>query len=343
MPDDSSKSEPVVQSTGALDFSLRSPRLDELEDVVYRYVRPNSLNTTSRIRGLDGRLSLHGQRDFGVFTVRYGADLTVRLHPVDRASDDRLAFIMAESGAGQVAIEGQEYAFTAEQGTIIPAGPETFVSYRNDCETLAVLLNRSKLADLCTKLLGREIEQPVEFDKQFSLESAAGQSWLRLVRYAADELSHPLSMTRQMPAAAQQLEQMMGSALLLGHSHNYSAALLQPQPAAAPYYVKRAEAYIEARFAEPLSLADIAAHAGVSARSLQNGFQTFRNMTPMAFLRLIRLRRAQEALLRADPALATVTQIALSCGFSHMGEFAGLYRRTFGEMPKQTLWRALSR
>jgi len=341
MADDSSKSKPLAQSDSAFDFSLRSPRLDEFEDLSCKYIAPHKLSPKSRAPDLDGQLGVHGQKNFGIFTIGYGAELTVQVYPI--TNDDRLVFLMAQGGAGQVKIEGQDYALTVEQGAVYTSGPEVFLRYGRDCETLAVILNRSKLADLCTKLLGREIEQPVEFDKQFSLESAAGQSWLRLVRYAADELSHPLSMTRQMPAAAQQLEQMMGSALLLGHSHNYSAALLQPQPAAAPYYVKRAEAYIEARFAEPLSLADIAAHAGVSARSLQNGFQTFRNMTPMAFLRLIRLRRAQEALLRADPALATVTQIALSCGFSHMGEFAGLYRRTFGETPKQTLWKALSR
>jgi transcriptional regulator GlxA family with amidase domain len=66
-------------------------------------------------------------------------------------------------------------------------------------------------------------------------------------------------------------------------------------------------------------------------------------MTPMAFLRLVRLRRAQEALLRADPASMTVTEIAISCGFGHMGEFASLHRRTFGETPKQALGKTVYR
>lgn len=124
---------------------------------------------------------------------------------------------------------------------------------------------------------------------------------------------------------------------LLTHNHNHSDALLRPQSPAAPYYVKRAEAYIEAHFAEPLSLADIAAQAGVSARSLQNGFQNFRHMTPMAFLRRVRLEHAHRALLMADPAFSSVTDIAIDCGFSHMGEFSALYKRAFGVTPRDTL------
>ncbi len=146
-------------------------------------------------------------------------------------------------------------------------------------------------------------------------------------------------MFRSMAAARQQLEQTVLTGFLLSHTHTYSDALLRPQSAAAPFYVRRAEAYIEAHFSEPLSLADIAAHAGVSARSLQNGFQNFRNMTPMGFLRSLKLKHAYEILLLSDPGTVTVTEIALRCGVSHIGEFATAYKRTFGETPRQTLRR----
>lgn len=169
---------------------------------------------------------------------------------------------------------------------------------------------------------------------------AGGHSWQRLVEYAAVELSNPLSLVRRLPAARQQLEQMVMTGFLLAHTHNHSSALLRPQSPAAPYYVRRAEAYMEEHFREPLSLADIAAHAGVGARSLQNGFQNFRHMTPMAFLRRLRLEHAHHNLLVADPAFTTVTDVAISCGFSHMGEFSALYKRTYGETPSQTLLRA---
>jgi transcriptional regulator GlxA family with amidase domain len=36
----------------------------------------------------------------------------------------------------------------------------------------------------------------------------------------------------------------------------------------------------------------------------------------------------------------TVTGIALECGFGNLGEFAGRYRRRFGEKPSETFRRA---
>ena len=200
-------------------------------------------------------------------------------------------------------------------------------------------MKRQWVSEYCAKLLGHDLDGQVEFQTQFTLDDGAGQSWPRLVQYASAELADPQSLARRLPAACQQLEQMVMTGFLLSHSHTYSRQLLEPQSPAAPYYVKRAEAYIEAHFMEPLSLAEIAAQSGASARSLQNGFQSFRRMTPMAFLRQVRLEHARRALLQADPAFATVTDIAIGCGFSHMGEFAGLYRRTFGETPSQTLSR----
>jgi AraC-like DNA-binding protein len=317
---------------------LQSPRLDEIEDLCNRFVTPHRLTRESRIQEADSKLSVHGIKDLGIFTVAYGAELTAQVYPTDR--DDRLAFVIAKNGAGHAKMQGQEYAFAAEQAAILPSGPELLMHYQDNCETVSILLNRRKLTEQCAKLLGHEIEGLMEFDRQMSFESAGGQSLRRLGLYVAGELSDPFSMTRQVSAVAQQLEQMVSTAFLLGHSHAYSDALLRPQSAAVPFYVKRAEAFIEAHFSESLSLADIAAHAGVSARSLQNGFQNFRNTTPMGFLRSLRLKRAYETLLLSDPSTVTVTEIALRCGFGHLGEFATVYRHTFGEAPRQTLARA---
>ena len=127
--------------------------------------------------------------------------------------------------------------------------------------------------------------------------------------------------------------------LLLAQPHTYSDLFQQPEPAVAPFYVKRAEAYIEAHLDEPLSIAELAAAAGVSARSLQTGFQQFRGTTPMAHLRALRLKRAHDELLAADPQRTSVTDIAMRWGFSHLGKFAVAYKQRFGESPRDTLGR----
>jgi len=292
------------------DCRFRSPRLDELEDVLSNVGTSHKLIPTVRDMTLDGQFQLHAARDLAVFDLRFGCGITAELAPHE--IDDRVAFAMPTRGRTLLRLRGEEFMTSERSGVIIPAGPPAVISFTEDCVTRTVVMNRHRIAEYCAKLLGREIGDPVEFEAQLRLDDATGQSWVRLVEYVATELSDPQSLARRWPAACQQLEQMVMTGFLLSHSHTYSRQLLEPQSPAAPYYVKRAEVYIEAHFAEPLSLAVIAAEAGVSARSLQNGFQNFRHMTPMAFLRRVRLEHAHRALLRADPASATVTDIAMA-------------------------------
>ena len=59
----------------------------------------------------------------------------------------------------------------------------------------------------------------------------------------------------------------------------------------------------------------------------------------MLYVRLRRMRRARAALLRADPAITTVTRVAANFGFSELGRFSVEYRKMFGELPSTTLQR----
>jgi AraC-like DNA-binding protein len=54
---------------------------------------------------------------------------------------------------------------------------------------------------------------------------------------------------------------------------------------------------------------------------------------------LRRLNLVRSALRRADPANASVAEIARSYQFQELGRFAVTYRTVFGEMPSSTLRR----
>lgn len=103
--------------------------------------------------------------------------------------------------------------------------------------------------------------------------------------------------------------------------------------------VRAAVETIHTRAHEPLTVSDIARAADLSVRGLQESFQRTLERTPMQYLREVRLRRAHDELLRAEPGSASVATIAARWGFTHMGRFSGEYLRRFGEYPKQTLRR----
>jgi transcriptional regulator GlxA family with amidase domain len=131
------------------------------------------------------------------------------------------------------------------------------------------------------------------------------------------------------------------TALLLSHPHNYSDALSRLERSIAPRDVRRAVEYIEAHLDEAVTVADLVRATGVAGRTLFMHFKSFKGVSPMRYLRGARLRKAREALLRAEPE-ASVTDIAMNAGFTHMGRFSSTYRRRFGESPSETLRRCRS-
>jgi AraC-like DNA-binding protein len=86
-----------------------------------------------------------------------------------------------------------------------------------------------------------------------------------------------------------------------------------------------------------LNMSALCAEIGVPERTLRMCCVEFLGMSPSRYFLLRRLNKARSALRRADPATATVAEIARSCQFLEPGRFAVTYRTVFGEMPSATL------
>jgi AraC-like DNA-binding protein len=103
--------------------------------------------------------------------------------------------------------------------------------------------------------------------------------------------------------------------------------------------IKRFEDLLAANNDRPMYLAEICAATGASERTLRVCCEEHLGMGPIRYLWLRRMHLARRTLLRADPANATVTQIATDHGFWELGRFSVSYRALFGETPSATLRR----
>ena len=90
---------------------------------------------------------------------------------------------------------------------------------------------------------------------------------------------------------------------------------------------------------QPVTVADLCAAVGVTARTLQLGFQERFGLTPKTYLKSLRLDAIRKRLAHAQPG-ETAVGIARAWGFFHAGRFSSEYRRQFGESPSQTLARS---
>ena len=90
----------------------------------------------------------------------------------------------------------------------------------------------------------------------------------------------------------------------------------------------------------PLLMPELSALIGVSERTLRSCCAEFLGISPSRYMLLRRLKAVRIALRDANPATASVAEIAGGWGFTELGRFAGAYRTTFGKSPSMTLRRA---
>lgn len=119
-------------------------------------------------------------------------------------------------------------------------------------------------------------------------------------------------------------------ARLLGSTQQGAAAGTGRATALPRWRLKRAIDYVESRLDETITLADLAAAAGLTRMHFAAQFRAATGLRPHEYLLRRRIERAQEMLLgTAMP----VVEIALSVGFQTQSHFTTVFKRFTGQPP----------
>ena len=282
----------------------------------------------------DGRLDMvHSSASIGADIslnyLRYGDE--VRITP--GTFDDFFLVQVPLQGTARVRVGTQVVASSRSRASVGSPTEEVDMVWSDGCEQLLVYLRRRAVEELASD---GEAVLPVVFNAAMDLQTPATRAWLRLVHLALDDIEAGGALFRS-PLAATHFEQTLIAGLLGAQPNNRQA--VAPPETACPRVVRAVVDLIEAEPQRAWRLAELARHAGVSARTLQEAFQRELGMTPLERLRSARIARARADLLAADPATVSVTDIAAQWGFFHLGRFAQAYRATYQELPSQTLKR----
>jgi AraC family ethanolamine operon transcriptional activator len=98
--------------------------------------------------------------------------------------------------------------------------------------------------------------------------------------------------------------------------------------------VERAVQYMRSHASEPIGVVDICQAVGVHSRVLQYCFNEVFGVTPVAYLRCLRLHQVRREIKESPN--ESLGDIAARWGIWHLGRFASDYRRLFGELPSAT-------
>lgn len=162
----------------------------------------------------------------------------------------------------------------------------------------------------------------------------AVRGWHRALDYVTATLAAP--DTAQQPLIVGALAPLLAGALLECYPSNATEQDLADDPAL-PETLKQAVAFIHRHVAGDVSINDIAAAVHLTPRAVQYLFRRQLDTTPTEYVRRVRLHRAHDELIAAEPSNSTVAEIAQRWGFAHTGRFAVLYRQTYGQSPHATL------
>ncbi|GAB1692547.1 AraC family transcriptional regulator [Krasilnikovia sp. M28-CT-15] len=268
-----------------------------------------------------------------VGVARAGCTSGLRMHVPDLQTGYAVAFA---DGRIRSHHRGVSTGISNAAAAIYQPEGEVHSYSESGCESYMVTVERLALESTLGALLGRGITGPVRFGPGIGLATGPGRSWARLVRAVAQEAANPDGLGAQ-PAVLQPLTDAILRGLLLAADHPDRMTLHEPARASRPGSIRRAVDAIHADPARPHTLTTLAASAHVGARALQQGFREQLGVSPMGYLRQVRLARAHDELRSADPSCTGVTAIAHRWAFAHLGRFAGYYRAAYGCSPSDTL------
>ncbi len=316
---------------GVLVFEAR--RLDEARAAVGRTFYPHRLDQLSTDSDLTMSLRTVRLGQLTVGRLSYGAEVSLDFGELESAYHVSIPL----SGRIETESGGETNVFTPECACIyLPHHATRITRWSADGVQYGVKFGRDFLEAELRAVLGRPARTPLTFDPVLDLSSKEGAGWLALVKTLAADLDDDSSLLYN-HLISSQLVHAVTTGLLLAANHDYRELLLSPAPAARPRTVKRAIDAIHAHPEESWTVSELAQFVGVSVRTLQDGFRRYVGVSPVTYLRDVRLERVHEDLIQADPRHDTVADVAYRWGFWHLGRFAAEYRRRYGQPPSKTL------
>ncbi|VWC84249.1 MULTISPECIES: AraC family transcriptional regulator [Burkholderia] len=292
-------------------------------------LRPHQLVLRRRHGRIAARLHHLPMGPLSLSRLLYGGDVTIV-----PAMPEEDTFIVSIPLGGKASFSYGSSMAPLSRGCGTIVGP--YHDFRLDIgasfDQLMLRLDRRRVESVCASMLGKTTFEPVHFN--LSLVDLP-TPWLTLIETAVGLTA--LANAHAHPRLFVQIEELLIETLLLAQPNNFSASINANQQRAPAAQIRRAITYMLEHLGEPVRLSEVARECNVSLRSLQLGFQRDLGVTPVQWLRTQRLERAYESLAFAAPGSTSVTDVALQCGFSHLGEFSTHFKRRYGKNPSEVL------
>jgi AraC-like DNA-binding protein len=277
---------------------------------------------------LDARHKVFCLGQSQVAFLRFGAPMRISL-----AGMSAYRVVIPLEGHAGVRVSGRgSLRVNPQTGIVVSTEAGVELVCASGYSHLAVSFPQDVLHRELERLTGTTVTAPIEFSERLDLTTSATSLWRHLLR-AIDVSAEQVNGTLARGLPLRRLERRLLMLLLTEQPHSHSRNLQQPQIG----IVQRAIDRIEDQPNHRWTVDELAATVWCSVRTLQAGFHKTVGITPTEYVRWVRLQRVHDELKNATSSHATVTTIATSWGFAHMGRFSAAYHEEFREYPHETL------
>jgi AraC-like DNA-binding protein len=246
--------------------------------------------------------------------------------------------------SGHMESEHRRLAVSARPGAAVVYPPEGAgaATWAEGSKVTCLKIDGRAVENALSNALGRDVTSRIDFTPVMPMTAPATRSWINMLVLFKQQLFRSDGLLHQ-PLVGMPFVEALVSGFLLAAEHSQLGDLMREERLAAPRVIRRAVEIIEEEAHMPLTVSSIAARCHISVRSLQQGFRSYMNTSPTAYLREVRLRRAHQCLSEADPSTTSVAAVAYTWGFTNLGRFATAHKARYDEPPAATLRRRVSR
>ena len=302
---------------------------DDAQHQISAVFSPHTLEVVGPGCDLDVAMRARHTDSLTVADIRHGTEVIVRpgrLHSYYEINVPLRGYTLSRCGR-------EEIESAPDRAAVLTPTEESSMRWSGDCVQLAVKVSRAVVDRTVESALGYPPEEAVHFSVGFDISNRPGRNWVRAVLLLRDAIDSDAPDLILRP-----LEELVVGQLLTAQPSNFSGRLTGDPRPVRPRRLSRVLDLIDADPATPHTVAGLASIAGTSVRSLQASFSEHLGLTPMQYLRRVRLARAHQDLLAATPGDGqSVAGIAYRWGFGHVPRFAAAYREHYGQPPSQTL------
>jgi AraC family ethanolamine operon transcriptional activator len=224
-----------------------------------------------------------------------------------------------------------------QKNTILQAtGGFWDASFKDNLNFVVAAFNRETFRRNIERLSGQEVPN------DWLVSKACPTDPLALSRYA-EGLNNIINIVQKRPEilAKENALRMLGDSILALVFNVLSVTTpcndKQSSQSSRLSGVRRVIDYLHCYANEVPTIPELCKIAKLSERNLQYAFKEYLGVTPIRYLRLLRLNGVRRDLLISHPKENRIVDVALNWGFIELGRFAGEYRQLFQELPSATL------